>query len=66
MELIITFHAQQRMDFHGITEEQVKIAIQRGAKTKQTDGFVAVYSYIRVAYAVREEKYIIKTVMVQR
>ena len=66
MELIITLHARERMDHHGISEEQIKLAIQRGAKIPQTDGFIGVYTYIRVAYKVRGEKYIIKTVMVER
>mgnify|MGYP001578390771 CR=1 FL=1 len=66
MELIITSHAQQRMDQHGIAPEQVKVVIQRGAKFPQTDGMVAVYTYIRVAYKIVGEKYIIKTVMIQR
>lgn len=66
MELIITSHAQQRMDQYGITEEQIKVAIQRGAKFPQTDGLVATYTYIRVAYKIVSEKYIIKTVMIER
>jgi len=66
MELIITFHAQQRMDQYGITEEHLKAAIQRGAKFPQTDGLVAVYTYIRVAYKIVGEKHVIKTVMIQR
>jgi len=66
MKLIITLHAQQRMDQYGITEEHLKVAIQRGAKFPQTEGLVAVYTYIRVAYRIVSEKYIIKTVMIQR
>ncbi|MBI2666445.1 DUF4258 domain-containing protein [Candidatus Woesearchaeota archaeon] len=66
MELVLTLHARERMDHHGISEEQIKLAIQRGAKTPQTDGLVAVYTYIRVAYKIYGEKYIIKTVMVER
>ncbi len=66
MQLIITLHARERMDYHGISEEQISTAIQLGAKTPQTDGFIAVYTYIRVAYKVRRDKYIIKTVMIQR
>lgn len=66
MDLIITIHARQRMDYYGITEEQIKVALRRGARTPQTDGFVACYSYVRVAYKIRGEKYIIKTVMVER
>ncbi len=66
MKLILTAHAQQRMDHHGITKEQVYLALQRGAKTPQTDGFLAVYTYIRVAYKVRGELFIVKTVMIEK
>lgn len=66
MQLIVTIHARKRMDYHGISEEQIRTAIQLGAKTPQTDGFLAVYTYIRVAYKVRGDRYIIKTVMMQR
>lgn len=66
MELIVTLHARQRMDFYGITESQVREVIQRGAKTPQTDGLLAVHTYIRVAYKVHGNKYIVKTVMVDR
>ncbi len=66
MELIISHHAQQRMDRHGITLEQIKLVLQRGAKFQQTDGLVAIYTYVRVAYKIVGEKYIIKTVMIQR
>ena len=54
------------MDYHGITEEQIKTAIQRGAKVPQTDGFLVMYTYIRVAYKVKYDKCIIKTVMMDR
>lgn len=47
--------------------EDVKKCIKRGAKFKQTDGFLAVYSYIRVAYKIiGEDMYLIKTVMVEK
>jgi hypothetical protein len=66
MRLIITKHAQQRMDLNGITEDQIRMAIQRGAKTVQTEGFLVVYTYIRVAYRIINDKYIIKTVMIEK
>ena len=66
MELIITSHAQQRMDRHGITPEQIRLTLQRGAKFQQTDGLVAIYTYVRVAYKIVGDKYIIKTVMIER
>ena len=64
MKFVITFHAQQRMDQLGITHEQIKLVIQRGSKVPQTDGFLATYTYLRVAYKIRGDTYIIKTVMV--
>ncbi len=66
MLLVITRHAQERMDLNGITEEQVKLTIERGAKIPQTEGLLAVYTYIRVAYKICGEKFIIKTVMIER
>ena len=47
-----------------ITKEHIKEAIKKGAKTKQTDGFLSRYGYIKVAYTIINDKYIIKTVMV--
>ncbi len=49
----------------GIDEEQIKNAIKRGSKVKQTDGFKSVYSYMGVCYKIRGEKYIIKTVTIE-
>lgn len=66
MKLIITLHAQERMDYYGLTEDQIITAMQRGAKMPQTDGFVAQYTYIRVAYKIRGGFHIIKTVMLDR
>lgn len=65
LELIITIHARQQMFDRGIDEEQVKTAIKRGSKIKQTDGFKSVYSYIGVCYKIRGNKYIIKTVTIE-
>lgn len=66
MELILTKHAQERMDRYGITEDQILLTIKRGAKIPQTEGFLAVYTYIRIAYKIVGDKYIIKTVMIER
>ncbi len=66
MQFIFTQHAQERMDYHGISKEQVKKTITRGAKIPQTEGLVAVYTYIRVAYKSCGEKCVIKTVMIER
>jgi len=65
LRLIITTHARQQMFDRGIDEEQIKNAIERGSKIRQTDGFKSVYSYIGVCYKIRGDKYIIKTVTME-
>ena len=65
LELIITFHARQQMFDRGIDEEQIRVAIKRGSKIRQTDGLKSVYSYIGVCYKIIGEKYIIKTVTIE-
>jgi len=64
MKLIITRHARDMMTMRGVDEEQIKRVIERGSKTKQTDGLLATYTYIAVAYKIRGDKYVIKTVEV--
>ena len=64
LRLIITKHARQQMFYRGIDEEQIKTAIKRGSKIKQTEGIKSIYSYIGVCYKIRGEKYIIKTVTI--
>ena len=65
IELKITKHAKEKMIIHGISKEQIKIAIQRGAKVKQTEGYLASYTYIKVAYKkIGANIYKIKTVFV--
>ena len=65
LKLVITNHARQQMFDRGIDEEQIKNAIKRGSKIRQTDGFKSVYSYVGVCYKIRGEKYIIKTVTIE-
>jgi uncharacterized protein YktB (UPF0637 family) len=64
MKLIIKDHAKKRMDLRGIDKDQIKRAIQRGSKVKQTDGLLTTHTYIQVAYKIRGEYYIIKTVKI--
>ena len=65
MELLITKHARDMMTERGIEEEQIKLAIQRGSKVKQSDGYLAIYTYLTIAYKILEDgRYKIKTVMV--
>ncbi len=67
MILLISEHAKKRMAEHALTKEMVKEAIKQGSKTRQTDGFLATYTYFQVAYAViSPDVYKIKTVMVKK
>ena len=66
MIMVLTSHAKQRMAENGITLGIVKEAIKRGAITRQTDGYLAAYTYFAVAYKMLEhDVYKIKTVMVR-
>lgn len=64
-ELVITKHARQQMFDRGIDEDQIRKAITRGSKFKQTDGIKAVFGYVGVAYKVKGNKCIIKTVTME-
>ncbi|MBI5392451.1 hypothetical protein HZA96_01155 [Candidatus Woesearchaeota archaeon] len=65
IKLIITKHANNKMLWLGITEEQIRKTIQQGAKFKQTEGYLAKYAYISVAYKkIAGNEYKIKTVFV--
>ena len=64
--LIITKHAKEKMILLGISKEQIKRAIQQGAKTRQTKGYLASYTYLKVAYKEAGENcYKVKTVFIK-
>lgn len=65
MKIVLTKHAQDMMIERGISRTMVEQVIKRGSKTKQTDGLLAKYTYITVAYRVQADSYIVKTVMVE-
>ncbi|MBI2129940.1 DUF4258 domain-containing protein [Candidatus Woesearchaeota archaeon] len=66
MILEISRHAKEKMDIEGIDEDQIINAIKMGSKTRQTDGYLATYTYIKVAYKKRGDVYRIKTVFVEK
>lgn len=64
MRLKITLHAHEMMVERGIDEGQIIRAIRHGAISRQTDGLLARYTYIEVAYKIIGNLYIIKTVKI--
>ena len=65
-DLWITSHAADKMVIEGISAEQICIALERGSKFKQTDGYLVVYTYFSVAYKIIGNKYKIKSVFINR
>lgn len=66
MILKITLHAKERMAKNAITMEMAKRAIKEGAHQRQTDGFLASYSYFKIAYKkIGGDVYKIKTVYIK-
>lgn len=53
MILQISQHAKEKMDIEGIDEGQIKRAIKMGSISRQTDGYLATYTYINIAYKKR-------------
>lgn len=50
----------------GIGREMVELALKRGSKTKQADGLLATYGYVRIAYRVSGKTFVVKAVMVKK
>lgn len=65
MKLEISIHAE-KMNIEGIDEEQIKTAIRQGSISRQTDGYLAAYTYFSVAYKKRGDSYRIKTVFINK
>jgi hypothetical protein len=66
MIIQISRYAKEKMDIEGIDEEQIRRAIKMGSICRQTDGYLATYTYIRVAYRRKGDIYRIKTVFVDK
>ena len=64
MYIIITRHAQEAMLDRGVSYEMIERTIKMGSKIKQTNGFLAIYGYARVAYCIEGNAYVVKTVMI--
>ena len=65
MKLLLTRHAKERMAEKAVSLDMIREAIQKGAKVKQTDRYLASYGYIKVAYKIiGDDYYKIKTVFI--
>ncbi len=63
IEVKISRHAADKMLWLGVTKEQVKETIIKGAKFRQTDGFLSKFRYLNVAYKkIGQNLYKVKTI----
>ncbi|MBI2105907.1 hypothetical protein HYT56_03660 [Candidatus Woesearchaeota archaeon] len=65
MKIIYSKHANDKRILYAFTKEQIERAVKLGATTKQTDGYLASYKELRIAYKKLDKKiYYIKTIYV--
>ena len=65
-DLWITKHAADKMLTEGISTKDICRVLERGSKFHQTDGYLAVYGYVSVAYKKVGTKYKVKTVFINK
>ncbi len=66
MIVLLTRHAKERMAEKGVSVGMIKEAISKGAVIRQTEGYLATYTYLAVAYKiVKPGVYKVKTVMIR-
>lgn len=67
MNIILGKHALDKKMLHGITTDEIKRCIKRGGKARQTNGFLASYTYFKVAYKkLGDDVYFIKTIYIKK
>ncbi len=65
VEIIYSKHANDKRILYGLSKEQIERAVKRGAISKQTDGFLASYREIKIAYKKLDgEGYYLKTIYI--
>ena len=65
IKTIYSKHANDKRILYSLSKEQIEKAIKRGATSKQTDGYLASYKEIKVAYKkLNKEIYYIKTIFI--
>ena len=63
IKIIYSKHANDKRILYGLTKEQIERAVKLGATVKQTDGYLASYREVKIAYKkLNEEVYYLKTI----
>jgi len=65
MNIIMGRHAKQQARERGISINEIKICVQRGAKSLQGKKILSKYAHIQVVYKKIKENFFIITVMIR-
>ncbi|MBI3623340.1 DUF4258 domain-containing protein [Candidatus Pacearchaeota archaeon] len=66
MELLFSEHALDQARERGISINEIKEAIQKGAKFLQDEKIVSDYRHIRIVFRKINDKYFVITVMIRK
>jgi len=66
MKLTLSKHAKEQARERGISIEQIKNCVQRGAKHLQGKKIVSDYTYMKIVYKKLGEEYFVITVMIRK
>ncbi len=66
MKITLSQHAIEQARERGVTIDQIKRVIQRGAKYLQGKKVIADYTYLRVVYKMHQGEYFIITIMIKK
>lgn len=66
MELLMSKHALEQARERGVSINEIKEAIQKGAKFPQEDKIVAIYSHLKIIFKKINETIFVITVMIKK
>lgn len=67
IRIVLSKHANDRRILYGLSKEQIKRCIQIGGRINQTNGYLASYTYLKVAYKkIDKNLYYVKTVYIKK
>ncbi len=67
IRIVLSKHANDKRILYGLSKEHIKRCILRGGKIKQANGYLASYTYLKVAYKkIGKNLYYVKTIYIKR
>ncbi len=66
MELLMSRHALEQSRERGISINEIKETIQKGAKFRQENKIISIYRHIKIVFKKMENKFFVITVMIKK